>query len=89
MTAKTLMMCKRSHWSIENKLHWVLDMAFREDESRARKDNSAENFNVLRQIALNILKSESTFKGSITDKQFKCLLDNDYLNKIVNNWICS
>ena len=89
MTAKKLMMCKRNHWSIENKLHWVLDMAFREDESRARKDNSAENFNVLRQIALNILKSETTFKGSITDKQFKCLLDNDYLNKIVNNWICS
>ena len=69
MTA--MMMYKRSHWSIENKLHWVLDMAFREDESRARKDNSAENFNVLRQIALNILKSETTFKGSITDKQFK------------------
>lgn len=69
MTAKTMMMYKRSHWSIENKLHWVLDMAFREDESRARKDNSAENFNVLRQIALNILKSETTFKGSITDKQ--------------------
>ena len=89
MTAKTMMMYKRSHWSIENKLHWVLDMAFREDESRARKDNSAENFNILRQIALNILKSETTFKGSITDKQFKCLLDNDYLNKIVNNWICS
>lgn len=89
MTAKNMMMHKRSHWSIENKLHWVLDMAFREDESRARKDNSAENFNVLRQIALNILKSEKTFKGSITDKQFKCLLDNDYLNKIVNNWIYS
>ena len=89
MTAADMMLYKRNHWSIENKLHWVLDMAFREDESRARKDNSAENFNVLRQIALNILKSETTFKGSVTDKQFKCLLDNDYLNKIVNNWICS
>lgn len=89
LTAKELMEHKRSHWSIENKLHWVLDMAFREDESRARKDNSAENFNVLRQIALNILKSEKSFKGSITDKQFKCLLDNSYLNKIVKKWICS
>lgn len=88
-TAKKMMEYKRSHWSIENKLHWVLDIAFREDESRARKDNSAENLNVLRQIALNILKSETTFKGSITDKQFKCLLDNEYLNKIVNCWICS
>ena len=89
LNAKELMEHKRSHWSIENKLHWVLDMAFREDESRARKDNSAENFNVLRQIALNILKSEKSFKGSITDKQFKCLLDNSYFNKIVKKWICS
>lgn len=89
LTAKQIMQHKRSHWSVENNLHWVLDMAFREDESRARKDNSAENFNVLRQIALNILKSEKTFKGGITDKQFKCLLDSRYLDKIVNNWICS
>ena len=89
LTAAKLMAHKRSHWSIENKLHWILDMAFREDESRARKDNSAENFNVLRQIALNILKSEKSFKGSITDKQFKCLLDSAYLDKIVNNWIRS
>ena len=43
-------------------------MAFREDESRARKDNSAENFNVLRQIALNIPKNDRSFKGIITDK---------------------
>lgn len=88
LTAKELMRHKRSHWSVENSLHWVLDMAFREDESRARKDNSAENLNVLRQIALNILKSEKSFNGSITDKQFKCLLDNSYLDKIIENWVC-
>ena len=80
---------KRNHWTVENNLHWVLDMAFREDESRARKDNSAENFNVIRQIALNILKSEKTFKGGITDKQFKCLLNFSYLDLILANWICS
>ena len=89
LTAEKIMKYKRNHWSIENQLYLVLYMAFREDESRARKDNSAENFNVLRQIALNILKSENSFKGSITDKQFKCLLDNRYLDKIINNWICS
>lgn len=89
VTAAEIMKHKRNHWSVENKLHWVLDMAFREDESRARKDNSAENFNVIRQIALNILKSEKTFKGSITDKQFKCLLDSAYLDKIMLGWICS
>jgi len=58
---------KRNHWSIENNLHWVLDMAFREDESRAKKDNSAENFNVIRQIAfkydLNIPSGSSHVRG--------------------------
>ena len=84
-----IMKYKRAHWSVENNLHWVLDMAFREDESRARADNSAENFNVLRHIAYDILKSETSFKGSMTDKQFKCLLDPSFLDKIVSNWICS
>jgi len=84
-----IMKYKRSHWCVENQLYWVLDMAFREDENCARKDNSAENFNVLRHIALNILKNKTRFKGSITDKQFKCSLDSSYLDKIVNNWICS
>jgi len=60
--------------NVENQLCWVLDMTFREDESRARKDNSTDNFNVLCQTSLNILKSEISFKGSITDKQFMCLL---------------
>ena len=83
------MKCKRNHWSIENGLHWVLDMAFREDESRARKDNSAENLNILRQIAFNILKSDTSFKGGLTDKQFRCLLDAQYLEKLLTSWICS
>ena len=89
LNAEKMMKYKRNHWCIENNLHWVLDMAFREDESRAREDNSAENFNVMRQMAFNILKSETSFKGGITDKQFKCLLDPSYLDKIVTNWICS
>lgn len=89
LNAQQIMKHKRNHWNIENNLHWILDMAFREDESRARKDNSAENFNVIRQIAFNILKSETSFKGGITDKQFRCLLDNSYLDKIVLNWVCS
>lgn len=89
LNAQQIMKYKRNHWSIENNLHWVLDMSFRENESRARKDNSAENFNVIRHIAYNILKREISFKGGITDKQFKCLLDRSYLDKIVLNWICS
>lgn len=89
LTAFELMQAKRNHWSIENSLHWVLDMAFREDESRARKDHSAENFNAVRQIAYNILKSDTSFKGSFPDKQFKCMLDTNYLDKIVTRWFCS
>ena len=89
LSAKKLMECKRNHWSIENGLHWVLDMAFREDEGRAGKDISAENLNVLRQIAFNILKSDTSSKGGITDKQFRCLLDTQYLENLLVSWVCS
>ena len=89
LTAAELMQAKRNYWGIENSLHWVLDMAFKEDESRARKDYSAEIFNAVRQIAYNILKSDTSFKGSFPDKQFKCMLDSDYLDKIVAKWLCS
>jgi predicted transposase YbfD/YdcC len=89
MTAKQFATCKRSHWAIENSLHWVLDMVFREDESRARKDNSAEVLNVFRQMALNILRMDHSVKGSISDKQFFCLLDERYLEKLLRNWTCS
>jgi predicted transposase YbfD/YdcC len=54
----------RTHWRVENALHWVLDIAFREDESRVRKENSPQNFAVLRHIALNLLKQETTCAGS-------------------------
>ena len=89
MTAIQFAKCKRGHWAVENSLHWVLDMVFREDESRARADNSAENLNVFRQMAFNILKCETSFKGGISDKQFNCLLDECYLEKVVHAWICS
>ncbi len=83
MTASQLLEAKRSHWSIENQLHWVLDMQFREDESRARADNSAENLNVLRHWAYNLLKADTSMRGSFSDKQFKCLLDDTFLDKIL------
>jgi len=79
MTASQLLDAKRSHWSIENQLHWVLDMQFREDESRARADNSAENLNVLRHWVYNLLKAETSVRGSFSDEQFKCLLDKSFL----------
>ena len=80
---------KRSHWGIENQLHWVLDMQLREDESRARADNSAENLNGIRHWAYNLLKTETSVRGSFSDKQFKCLLDESFLDKIVRSVFCS
>ena len=52
----------RSHWGIENSLHWVLDVGFREDDCRIRKDNASQNFAIIRHISLNLLKQEKTSK---------------------------
>lgn len=54
----------RSHWGIENGLPWVLDAAFREDESRLRRDHGAQNFAVLRHLALSLLRQEKTARGA-------------------------
>lgn len=68
----------RSHWSIENSLHWVLDVVFREDAGRIRKENSPQNMALLRKIALNILKQDSS-KGSLKQKRYRAALDDTFL----------
>lgn len=73
----------RAHWGVENSLHWVLDIAFREDECRKRKDNSPENFAILRHITLNLLKQETTCKRSIAGKRLLAGWDQSYLEKIL------
>ncbi len=81
--AKQLLWAIRSHWSVENNLHWVLDIAFREDDSRVRKDNGPQNFTVLRHIALNLLKQEKTSKRSIKGKRLQAAWNSDYLEKVL------
>jgi predicted transposase YbfD/YdcC len=73
----------RSHWSIENKLHWTLDVAFLEDQSRKRDQNAAQNFSVLNKIALNLLKNDKTTKVGIKGKRKKAGWDNDYLEYLI------
>jgi predicted transposase YbfD/YdcC len=73
----------RSHWEIENKVHWVLDIAFREDESRVRKGHGPENPAALRHIALNILKKPQSFAGSIKTKRLNAAMDTDYLEEVM------
>lgn len=81
--AKLILKSKRSHWKIENQVHWVLDIAFREDECRVRKDHAAENLAVLRHMALNLLKNEKTAKGGIHAKRLQAGWNNDYLLSVL------
>ena len=75
----------RAHWGIENRLHWVLDIAFREDEARARKGHAAENLATVRAIALNLLKQETSSKRGIKTKRLRAGWDQRYLLKILGD----
>jgi predicted transposase YbfD/YdcC len=84
MNAKAMLKAKRSHWGIENKLHWVLDIAFDEDHCRVRKDHAPENFAIMRHMALNMLKQETTVKAGILAKRKKAGWDEAYLLKVLS-----
>lgn len=73
----------RGHWGVENKLHWVLDVCFREDQSRVRTGYAAENLATLRRLALNLLKREKTKKRGIKGKQLNAGWDHAYLLKLL------
>jgi predicted transposase YbfD/YdcC len=73
----------RGHWSVENNLHWQLDISFNEDQRRIRTGHGAENFSRLCRIALNLLKNETSLKIGVAGKRKSCGWDNQYLLKVV------
>ena len=81
--AKDMLTYIRTHWEVENKLHWCLDVVFREDESRVRKGHAPENLAILRMIALNALRQDKIKKCRTKGKRLICVMDTDYLLKVI------
>jgi predicted transposase YbfD/YdcC len=73
----------RAHWHIENAFHWILDVAFREDDSRVRKDHAPRNLALLRRLALNLLKHDTSLKVGLKAKRLRAGWDNPYLLKVL------
>ena len=73
----------RGHWGIENSLHWVLDISFREDDSRLRKDHGPENLALLRRLAVSLLHQEDSRKVGVACKRKEAGWDNDYLLEVL------
>ena len=83
VSAERLLEAVRAHWSIENSLHWSLDVTFREDQSRVRKDHGPQNMVTLRQISHNKLKRETSLKVGIRGKRLQAGWREDYLLKVL------
>lgn len=82
--ALTLAKAVRGHWSVENSCHWVLDVVFREDDSRVRIGHAAENLGLVRRLALSLLQQEKTAKIGVQNKRLKAARSEEYLLKVVN-----
>jgi len=81
--AQLLASAVRSHWGVENNLHWVLDVAFGEDDCPVHSDHAPENLSQLRKMALNLLSREKTAKVGVANKRLKAAWDNQYLAKVL------
>lgn len=85
ITAKAMNINVRNHWSVENNLHWALDVSFNEDDNRTRTDNSAENLSIVRRVALNLLKTDKTMKVGIAAKRKSAGWNTKYLETLLQN----
>ena len=73
----------RTHWHVENKLHWVLEVAFGEDRSRIRDGHAPQNMAIVRRLALNLLKQEGTSSVGIKNRRLRAGWDEAYLLKVL------
>lgn len=83
-TVATVARAVRGHWSIENAQHWVLDIAFREDECRVRTGHAAENFAVLRRVALNLLQRDATTRAGVKARRLRAGWDDAFLLRLIH-----
>lgn len=85
VSAKALAEAVRGHWSVENSCHWVLDVVFREDDSRVRMGHAAENLGLVRRLANSLLQQEKTARIGVQNKRLKAARSTEYLLKVVNS----
>jgi len=83
-TAWEMMVITRSHWGIENRVHWQLDVSYGEDKSKVRKDNGPENLSVLKRCTLNLLKADTKTKAGIKNKRAKAGWSREYMMELIN-----
>ncbi len=86
-TPKKLLAATRKHWGVENSLHWTLDVTFREDESRIRKDAAPENFAIFRHIALNIIRKNTSIDASVKRKRHMAAMDDDVRTTLIKEML--
>ena len=86
-SAEDLLNAARKHWGVENSLHWTLDVTFREDESRIRKDASPENYAIFRHIALNIIRKDTSIEASVKRKRHMAALNDDVRSTLIQGII--
>lgn len=86
-SAKVLLDASRKHWGVENSLHWTLDVTFREDESRIRKEASPENYAIFRHIALNIIRKDTSMKASVKRKRHMAALNDEFRSNLIGSII--
>ena len=83
LSARQFAAAVRGHWSIENSLHWQLDVTFGEDQSRVRRGHADANFSILRRTALAMLKNNKTLQVGVKNKRLNAAWDDTYLQQVL------